>query len=593
MPVKFSALLIWAAVIHAIVFVVCAWRIFTKAGRRGWVALVPGYNLYVLCRVAGTPGWWVVFLFTPPLNLAVLAIVNAGLAERFRKSAPFGLGLFFLPVLFYPLLAYGKAAYEPPSSGTLLFAARELWLTFGVKFLGIAAYAVTNSTIVLWLSSDMGYSDQQALGLVAAWSLTMTIFTLLVGSLTDAMGLRRTFFLGVWLCILARGIMTFASAKWLAVGGGLLLLAVGEALGTPVLVAAVRRYSNTRQRSVSFSLFYTLMNIGFFFAAYVFDYVRQGLGEHGEFALPAVGLRLSTYRTLFLVSLVLEVAILPLLYFLREGVEAADEGLKRAPPRVTGADLRAWRSVLTMVRESGREAVRLFAGLVQQQGFYRLLAFLILIAFLKLIFMQMYYVYPKFGIRVLGEGAPVGRLWAINSLLIVLLVPLIGALTQKFAAYRMVVLGGIISAGSVYIMALPAGWFEPFAQGLAGHWIGHVYLGLQGDVHAYYVMIALFVILLSVGEAFYSPRVYQYAAAIAPRGQEASYGALSYVPFLLAKLLVGTVSGVLLARYCPEEGMRQPGTMWLVVALIATVAPAGLIILRRYVRVMEAGRSGT
>ena len=50
-------------------------------------------------------------------------------------------------------------------------AARELWITFTVKLLVIAAYAVTNSTLVLWLSSDLGYSDQNALRLAAAWSL--------------------------------------------------------------------------------------------------------------------------------------------------------------------------------------------------------------------------------------------------------------------------------------------------------------------------------------------------------------------------------------------------------------------------------------
>ena len=86
-----------------------------------------------------------------------------------------------------------------------------------------------------------------------------------------------------------------------------------------------------------------------------------------------------------------------------------------------------------------------------------------------------------------------------------------------------------------------------------GHLIAHTYLGLTGDVNPYYVMIVMFVVLLSIGEAFYSPRVYEYAAAIAPKDQEASYAALSYIPFLLAKLLIGTFSGVLLARYCPAE----------------------------------------
>ena len=469
-------------------------------------------------------------------------------------------------------------------------AARELWLVFAVKLLGVAAYAVTNSTLVLWLSSDLGYSDEKALGLVAGWSAVMTAITVLVGSLTDAVGLRRTFFLGVWVCVLARAVMVFTSLKWLALVGGLIPLAVGEALGTPVLVAAVRRYSNTQQRSVSFSIFYTMMNFGFLFASLIFDYVRQGLGEHGHLALPLVGLKITTYQTLFLVSLAIEISLLPILWFLREGVEATDEGLQITPRAARYQRENLWNSMRLTVRDSVSEAVRLFRGLLRQVGFYRLLAFLLLIAFLKLIFMQMYYVYPKFGIRELGDGAPIGRLWAINSIFVILLVPFVGAVTQRFAAYKMVTLGAAISAASVFIMALPTAWFEPLAAGCVGQWLGHGYLGLHGAVHPYYVMIALFVVLLSVGEAFYSPRVYEYAAAIAPKGQEASYGALSYVPFLLAKLLVGTFSGMLLARYCPEQGVRHSEILWLTLALTATVAPIGLIVLRSYIRVHEAGR---
>lgn len=469
-------------------------------------------------------------------------------------------------------------------------AARELWIAFFAKLLVIAAYALTNSTLVLWLSSDFGYSDQRSLAMVALWSLSLTAATVVVGPLTDAVGLRRTFFLGVAICAVSRGVMAFTDIQWLALAGGMFPLAVGEALSTPVLVAAVRRYSNTRQRSISFSIFYMMMNVGFYIAAYLFDFVRQGLGEHGHLTLPLLGVRLTTYRTLFLVSMVLELTLFPVLYFLREGAEATDEGLRITPRPAREPGFGLWQSACRAAGGSVKESVRLFRELFSQAGVYRLLAFLILIAFIKLVLMQMYYVYPDFGIRELGNGAPIGKLWGINSILIVFLVPVVGALTQRYPAYRMVTLGSIFTAASVFIMAMPTAWFVPMANGLLGSWLGHGYLGLHGSVHPYYVMIALFVVVFSVGEAFYSPRVYEYAAAIAPKGLEASYSALSYVPFLLAKLLVGTFSGMLLARYCPEHGVRHSSTMWLFVALTATVAPFGLIALRGYIRVHEAGR---
>lgn len=469
-------------------------------------------------------------------------------------------------------------------------AARELWLTFAIKLLNFAAYTVTNLTLKRWLSTEFGYSDQQALGIVGVWSIVMTGSTLLVGALTDAIGLRKTFFLGIWICIFGRAVMVFAPTPWLAIGLGMFPLALGEALGTPVLIAAVRKYSTTAQRSISFSGSYMMVNAGSFIASLLFDEVRQGLGELGHLSLPILGISLTTYRTLFLVSFSLEVLMLPLVWLMRPGVEVTDECVKIVPTAAKNASGIVIRDFFDTISGSARETVRIFRDLFRQAGFYRLVAFLVLIAFLKLIFMQMYYVFPEFGIRVLGDGAPVGRLWAINALIVVLITPIVGALTQRFPAYSVVTVGGFISAASVFIMALPPAWFQALADGPAGQWLGHSYLGVQGNIHPYYVMIAAYVIVLSVGEAFYSPRVYEYASAIAPKGQEASYGALSYIPLLLAKLFIGTFSGVLLARYCPAVGERHSETMWLFVALTATIAPVGLIALRSVIRVREAGR---
>src|ERR1700761_962590 len=86
-------------------------------------------------------------------------------------------------------------------------AARELWLTFALKLLNYAAFAVTNLTLKLWLSHEFGYSDKEAYQFVLAWAISITVVTLMVGSLTDAIGLRKTFFLGVFICIFARLVM--------------------------------------------------------------------------------------------------------------------------------------------------------------------------------------------------------------------------------------------------------------------------------------------------------------------------------------------------------------------------------------------------
>jgi MFS family permease len=461
---------------------------------------------------------------------------------------------------------------------TVVFGARrELWITFLLKFLIYVAYSVTNKTMVLWLSRDLGFSDQAAGAIVGwGWAPAMTVFTLLAGSVTDAIGLKRTFYLGVAICTVARGVMVVTTIPWLALTCGVLPLAIGEALGTPVLLAATRRYSTTAQRSMSFSLIYMVMNVGYLAAGYIFDFVRRSSSHFTVF-----GFQPTTHQQLFMVSLAIEIVIFPAIYFLRRDEEERAKTRARSASMVGG--------LVHTVRQSAAETAQLFRRLVGQSAFTRILVFFLLIGFLKAIFLQMDYVFPKFGDRVLGMGAPVGRLANINGWMIIVLAPLVGALTQRLSAYRMVVIGGVICAAGVFIMALPTDWFQAAAAGGFGQWLGHSYLGLQGGIHPYYVMTALYLMVFSVGEAFYSPRVYEYAAAIAPKGQEASYGALAYLPFLIGKLLIGT-AGWVLAAFVPEQGPRRPELMWLIFAIAASVAPLGLIAFRGYIRVPEAGR---
>jgi MFS family permease len=458
-------------------------------------------------------------------------------------------------------------------------AQRELWVTFLIKLLIYTAYSVTNKTLVLWLSKDLGFSDQAAGALVGwVWAPAMTVFTLLAGSVTDAIGLRRTFFLGVAICTVARSVMVTTTTPWLALVCGVLPLAVGEALGTPVLLAATRIYSTTAQRSISFSIIYAIMNVGYLAAGYIFDFVRN-LDLHVRIG----GFTPTTYQQLFCVSLVLEILLFPTIYFLRRSGEGA---AKKAEHSATNM----WSGISQTVQRSVADTSALFRRLIGQSAFYRLLVFFVFIGFLKALFLQMDYVFPKFGDRVMGLHAPVGKLAGINAIMIIVLAPVVGALTQRIASYRMVIIGSIICAAAVFIMALPTDWFVPAANSSLGQVLGHSYLQLTGAVHPYYIMAALYLMIFSIGEAFYSPRVYEYAAAIAPKGQEASYGSLAYLPFLVGKLLVGT-GGWLLAAFCPENGPRHPGQMWLIFALAATIAPAGLLVFRRYIRVPEAGRA--
>jgi len=95
---------------------VSVWLVFTKAGQPGWAAIIPFYNFYVLCKIGRKPGWWWILLFVPLVNAIISLIVKLGVAENFGKGIGFGLGLWLLPVIFYPILAFGDAQYRPAAS---------------------------------------------------------------------------------------------------------------------------------------------------------------------------------------------------------------------------------------------------------------------------------------------------------------------------------------------------------------------------------------------------------------------------------------------------------------------------------------------
>jgi len=244
-----------------------------------------------------------------------------------------------------------------------------------------------------------------------------------------------------------------------------------------------------------------------------------------------------------------------------------------------------------MLRDTLRETAKIFGSVWKQKTFYRFLLFLTLIVGVKLVFYHFHYTFPKYGIRELGEGAKIGNLYSVlNPVIIFTLVPIVGALSQKISAYAMIVVGSFISSIAVFFLAFPGSVYQGLAGGFLGDLIGHTWLGVEGAVNPLYVGITLCVVLFSIGEAIWSPRLYEYTAAIAPKGQEGSYMSLSLLPYFVAKFFVGVLSGRLLAAYCPAEGPRESETMWLLVGLMAFVSPAGIFLLRKYIRVHEEGR---
>ena len=85
---------------------------FRKAGKPGWAAIVPFYNLYVLFDITWGSGMRFLLLLIPIYNIILGIQTQVRLARAFGKSGGFAAGLVFLPYIFIPLLAFGKETYQ-------------------------------------------------------------------------------------------------------------------------------------------------------------------------------------------------------------------------------------------------------------------------------------------------------------------------------------------------------------------------------------------------------------------------------------------------------------------------------------------------
>lgn len=97
----------------SVLILVSQWKIYTKAGKPGWACLIPIYTNIVMLDVVKLDWWHIlIMLFVPFAAVVYAIIIPVKLAQVFGKSGAFALLLIFLPVIGYPMLAFGKDQYQ-------------------------------------------------------------------------------------------------------------------------------------------------------------------------------------------------------------------------------------------------------------------------------------------------------------------------------------------------------------------------------------------------------------------------------------------------------------------------------------------------
>jgi hypothetical protein len=96
-----------------VITVIALWKVFTKAGHAGWLAIIPIVNLFVLTKIAGFSYWMGLLYLIPIVNIILHIVVALRVGKGFGKGAGFSIFLLWLfSFIGYLILGFGSDTYD-------------------------------------------------------------------------------------------------------------------------------------------------------------------------------------------------------------------------------------------------------------------------------------------------------------------------------------------------------------------------------------------------------------------------------------------------------------------------------------------------
>ena len=291
---------------------------------------------------------------------------------------------------------------------------RDLWLLYGTKILEYSAYAMINMTIALYLTKNFGMGDVAAGTYFSTWSILINIFTIVIGAVTDTIGVKRTLLLGTITLVFTRFILAVSGDIYTATVFGFMPYAFGLAVMAPVISVGIKKMTSKETAAMGFALFYTLMNVGYAIGGWLWDKIRIGVAESGgSWTVPGLGIALAPYEAIFFAGFLLTIPSVFFIGFLRDGVEL-DEGEKvifKPQPKLEGG-------LLTVARNTAVNALtgtwKSLKSTWSDPFFYKFLLIIFIVVFVRLVFFHLNSMtLPKYGLRLFGPTAKIGALYGV------------------------------------------------------------------------------------------------------------------------------------------------------------------------------------
>jgi proton-dependent oligopeptide transporter, POT family len=443
---------------------------------------------------------------------------------------------------------------------------RPFWVANITEIFERLAYYGAFASLALYLQEKLNFSTQQTGTLTGLFGGMVWFLAIFGGAAADRLGFRRALSVAYFILAVAYFMIGSIAAPWLApvrnamplglfVGAILILPALGISLVKPCVVGTTARASKENVRSIGYSIYYTMVNIGGALGPLFASWAHRNLGVENVYRVSA----LSVFAMFFVV-----------LIFFREPRKASD-----APPPSIATVARNFCVVLgnyRLVLPVLLIALLLRIGLsifpswnvpwwiwvillaLVLAGISRFMWFLVIFTGYWVVFWQQYISVPGYLHNYVDSKADVELILVTDGVTVICLTVLVNYLIRKIPAFQAVILGTLITSLSWLILI-----FRPTVWG---------------------AVLSIFV--LALGEITQQPRYYEYISRLAPPGQQGTYMGFAFLPIGIGSLIGGWFGGTLMHHY--GEVLHQPERVWWIVVGVGVATTVLLWIYDKTIR---------
>ena len=418
---------------------------------------------------------------------------------------------------------------------------RPFWVANISEIFERLSYYAVFAALARYLHEALQFPTQQAASLSGIFGGAVWVMAIFGGALADRIGFRRALSLAYFILSGSYFLVGSIGSPWLApvrntiplglmVGVILFLPAFGVALVKPSVVGTTARASKENVRSIGYSIYYTMVNIGSTLGPFLAGWVHQRMHVENVFRLAAL--------SVFLM-------FVGVLIFFKEPRRSADAPTATVP--------QVARNFVTVL------------------GNVRFVLFLLIFSGYWIVFWQQYLILGIYIHDYLDPKANTEMILIADPLVVIALTVAVNALTRKIPSFRAITLGTLVTAVAWLLMLVPV---NPLSSMLGGAF----------GAHPGVVMAVATLMVVALGEIIQQPRYYEYISRLAPPGQQGTYMGFAFLPIGIGSLVGGWFAGKLLHHF--GEVTHQPDRIWWIVA---GVGVGTALLLEIYDRLLRPG----